>query len=214
MSIFCAIMAYIDSLQEFLREVQAYCATESIAPSTLTNRVLGQTYALPRMLAAAESLDGRIGRLRDAMAGGAQLRRNAVIPPPTGNLRRSITLDLPVPPSTNALHKGDFDGNRFNTHAYANWKRNAGNQIMVDRAAWTKKALPFDQPYIARIRISAKDAADVDNRIKALLDLLVWMQITPDDKHLLHVSAGRSGNVEPSRCLITVRSVPIKTNAI
>ena len=34
-------MAYIDSLQEFLREVQAYCATESIAPSTLTNRVLG-----------------------------------------------------------------------------------------------------------------------------------------------------------------------------
>ena len=196
-------MGHTENLREFIDEVDAHCATESIGPSTLTNRVLGQTYALPRMLALAESLDSRIDRLRAAMGSGA--RSNVAILPPTSNLRRSITFDLPVPPSTNKLHKSDPTGQRYRGQAHATWKKVAAQQIMIDRAGWAKEALPFDQPYVARIRIAASDRA-----VKALLDLLVEMQVTPDDKHLLHVSAGRSRAVDPARCIITVRSVPIR----
>ena len=204
-------MGHTETLREFMAEVDAHCAAESIAPSTLTNRVLGQTYALPRMLAAAESIDSRMERLRDAMAGGTQARRNSAVPPPTSSQRRSITFDLPVPPSTNRLHKTDQEtGSKFVSRDYRTWQNVASTQIMIDRAGWAKKALPFDQPYVARLRIAASDRADVDNRIKALLDLLVAMQVTPDDRHLLHVSAGRSGLVDAGRCIITVRSVPIR----
>lgn len=195
-------MNHTQHIEDFTRKVQDHCAPRGIGHQTLTNRVLGQTYALKRMLALAKSLDDRIARLNAAM--------ESAIPTPLQPPPVQIDIDLPVSTSTNRMKALGKAGQFFRSRDYRAWRNAAGMQIIQDRAFWVKKSLPPDHPYTATIRISTDDQADVDNRIKALLDLLVEMQVTPDDRYLHHVSCGRSDDVPQGRILVTLRSVPFE----
>lgn len=207
-------MVHAQNFSEFIDEVDAYCAARGIAPSTLANRVLGGTYALTRMANKASQIDACIARLRAAMEanqigkdkGEAEQPRPVIETP-------SISLDLPVPTSTNALQRSTKTGKRYNSKDYTAWRTLASNLILVERAKWAKKGLPLDQPYAAQILVSDRDKADIDNRVKALLDVLRHMSITPDDKYLNSLSVDRSALVSPSRITVTVWPVPVEVSS-
>lgn len=203
-------MKCTDHIRDFAAEVEAHCAAQAYGPSTLTNRVLNSTYALKRMMAMAEALDDRQARLRAAMA-TAEVMGSQSSPPETMpihmGVQQSITLDLPTPTLTCDLQSIGPQLAGFDSTHYAGWKLAAGHQISTLRAGWLKTGLPMKQPYIACILISDRSPDDADDRVKALLDLLVEMQVTPDGSHLLTYNCSRSGTLDPSRIVITVRSL-------
>jgi Holliday junction resolvase RusA-like endonuclease len=48
---------------------------------------------------------------------------------------------------------------------------------------------------------------DIDNRSKGVIDFMVNMGLTPDDKHLWKVSIERNPNVPAGECHVTARSI-------
>lgn len=117
-----------------------------------------------------------------------------------------ISLSLPLPTSTNRLHVGSGKSKR-RTDQYDAWREAAGWEIAAARPRMVIKALPARCWWRSRIRWPINDAADSDNRIKALHDLLVSMGVVPDDKLLHGGSYGRSALVLPGRCLVRVWSL-------
>lgn len=92
-----------------------------------------------------------------------------------------ITFSLPAPPSTNALFATvpTLNGTkRVKTRAYRAWLSEAGWQIPPAAKGRVlghfKLNLTFD-------RINASRRVDLDNRIKALADLLTTMRVIADD---------------------------------
>lgn len=116
-----------------------------------------------------------------------------------------IDLNLPLPPSVNRLHAGTGAGKHRQKH-YREWLRDAGWEIMSARPKMPVKALP-QRLYRIRARWPQYDAADADNRLKALLDLLAGLRVTPDDKLLDGGTFGRSPLVPHGRCLVRVWSI-------
>lgn len=110
--------------------------------------------------------------------------------------------DLPLPTSTNRLHhKG---GARvFRSGDYAAWIKEAGLEVIVQRSAGLREGLPAGA-YTFAIAVNPKDAGDIDNRIKAALDLLVRMSVTADDKNNRLGAYGTDPSVKPGRCRICV----------
>jgi crossover junction endodeoxyribonuclease RusA len=96
-----------------------------------------------------------------------------------------ITLQLPMPPSTNALFANIPGRGRVKSAAYKRWITEAGWMLRVQRIA----------PITGRVRVTirvqqtAKRKADIDNRIKAVLDLLVKNRVIEDDRHVEAVTA-------------------------
>lgn len=203
-------MVHTQIVTDFMEQVKAHCEAKRIAPSTFTNRVLDSTYALERMMRHAGQLDITMTRLLNAMQASqvANVTSEPETPRPVGE-RHSITLELPVPTSTNNLQRSAKNGRRYDSKDYETWHNLASSLIMAERGKWVKKGLPLDRPYVARIRLSDRDRADVDNRVKALLDVLHHMSVTPDDKHCYGFSVARSPRVEPGRIVVTVRSLPL-----
>lgn len=117
-----------------------------------------------------------------------------------------ISLALPLPTSANRLHVGSGKSKR-RSEAYASWRETAGWEIAALRPRMPVKALPAGCWWRSRVRWPLNDAADSDNRIKSLHDLLVGMGIVPDDKWLLGGSYGRSAHCPPGKCLVRVWSV-------
>jgi Holliday junction resolvase RusA-like endonuclease len=195
------IMEHQNLMDKFRREVEAYCSTRPFSHSTFTNRVLGKTQGLRLMQAAAEKLDAKIAKLRAAMG-------TTPAAPRLSNMARrgSVSLMLPVPPSTNSLTANGRSGRRYKTDPYQAWIAEAGALVMQARAGWGFSGLDLTRPYVARIRLSPEDRADTNNRDKALIDLLVKMQITPDDAHLRQITVGRSPAVPLGKVHITIRS--------
>lgn len=117
-----------------------------------------------------------------------------------------IFLDLPISPSTNRLHRG-AGRNKHRTPEYDAWRAAAGWEIAAARPSMAIKALPAGCRWRSRIRVAEEEVGDVDNRIKAALDLLVGMKITPDDRRRWGGSDGRSTRVPPGRIHIWVWSI-------
>jgi Holliday junction resolvase RusA-like endonuclease len=98
----------------------------------------------------------------------------------TGEARRSsaspVFLTLPRPPSVNDLWKNLKTGGRAETAIYRDWKGHAGWVLREQRP----HHVPGPVVVIATVeRNNAK--ADIDNREKAVLDLLVAHQVIADD---------------------------------
>lgn len=123
-----------------------------------------------------------------------------------------IALMLPLPPSVNGLHTGTGLSKRRHPN-YNAWLQEAGWRINELRLRLAVRALPDAQPYRARMRWPRADGADADNRVKALLDLLVAMRVTPDDRWLEGGSFGRSDSVPPGLCSVVVWSIPTRRTA-
>lgn len=113
----------------------------------------------------------------------------------TGEVRRQssspVFLTLPIPPSVNDLWKNLKTGGRAETAIYRDWKGHAGWVLREQRP----HHVPGPVVVIATVeRNNAK--ADIDNREKAVLDLLVAHQVIEDDRFVEAVawSWTRGGN--------------------
>jgi Holliday junction resolvase RusA-like endonuclease len=96
-----------------------------------------------------------------------------------------IYLRLPVPPSTNNLYLNIRRG-RTKSKAYREWIEAADNCFLEQRRGLNGK--PVAGPYTAQIKLPRING-DVDNRTKAILDWLVRVELTTDDRHCRKVSA-------------------------
>lgn len=87
-----------------------------------------------------------------------------------------VTLTVPAPPSANKLFKSIDGGRRAKSKDYKDWLLHAGWQLRAQRPGHISGRVML---LIAVERLS--HTADIDNRVKALLDLLVKNQVIDDD---------------------------------
>lgn len=111
-----------------------------------------------------------------------------------------ITLTIPIPTSTNRLQRSARGGGRYNSKEYEAWKAAAGAEILAQRPQLPIRSLPAGRPYNIVLRLPESVRGDRDNRLKAALDLLAAMGITPDD------SLNHSGGYGPSQKLPSWRA--------
>ena len=108
-----------------------------------------------------------------------------------------IRFDLPLGPSVNQMFPGKE--RRFKSREYRSWISEAGWHIRAMRPP------PFRvEPYSVLIRVPEKMRGDPDNRIKAVVDLLVRNSVTPDDKHARSITVERHPEAFPGRCVVYV----------
>jgi len=98
----------------------------------------------------------------------------------------TFTVRLPVPPSTNALfvtfkQRGGIE--RAKTKTYKAW---------IEAAGWainTQRPQPIKGRVQMRIRVPRNNRRDLDNHLKALLDLCVGHSLIEDDRKIedLHI---------------------------
>lgn len=101
-----------------------------------------------------------------------------------------IQVSIPCPPSVNSMYRNVTGKGRVKTVRYRTWARAASNEVM----AQTKQHI--GGPVMVDITCQRKRSTeDVDNKIKAVLDLLVTMAVIDDDKNVHEVRA-RWGAVE------------------
>lgn len=108
-----------------------------------------------------------------------------------------IELDLPIPPSVNRLH-GKANRRVFRTTLYQTWLKSAGWELHISKPG------KIEGPYRIEIGLPATMRGDADNRCKAVLDILVSMNVTDDDRHCQFVSAEKRLGVPQGRCLIKI----------
>lgn len=112
----------------------------------------------------------------------------------------SIVLNLPIPPSTNNLFMNVKGYGRVKSPAYKQWIQEAGWELMRQRAehipGW----------YELFIFLPAKTRGDIDNRAKALSDLLVKHSVVTDDTKAWAIHIHRDHRVEDG-CQAVLRPV-------
>lgn len=86
-----------------------------------------------------------------------------------GRVIRGFSLFLPWPPSTNRLWRAVGRGRAVKALNYRLWQKEAGAAVMMQRP------VPIACPVAVTIRLTPpnKREYDIDNRVKALLDLIV-----------------------------------------
>jgi Holliday junction resolvase RusA-like endonuclease len=90
----------------------------------------------------------------------------------------AVTLNLPLPPSANALWKPG-GGRAFKKSAeYEKWLVAAGWHCVIARA---RGRIPYRYHLLLTL---PEQRADIDNRVKALGDLLQTQGITTNDRHM------------------------------
>ena len=88
-------------------------------------------------------------------------------------------LELPNPPSVNAMFRNLKGRGRVATDVYVDWKGHAGWRLREQRPE------AIHGPVLIVFNIErTNNQADVDNRVKATLDLLVAHKVIDDDKHV------------------------------
>ncbi len=103
---------------------------------------------------------------------GAQDGRNWIWP----DGRQAAFFQVPMPPSANNIFANRLTGGRHVTEAYEAWRREAGWTLKL------QKIKPFAGPVKVEIRLEPpRGRADIDNRIKPVLDLLQMMAIVDND---------------------------------
>lgn len=93
-------------------------------------------------------------------------------------MRDTVAFSVPVPPSLNMCFSNAPGRGRVKTPVYRAWIEEAGWMLASQRPG------KIQGPYQAIIRLPENTRGDIDNRAKAVLDLMVKHKITPDDRHL------------------------------
>lgn len=93
---------------------------------------------------------------------------------------------LPVPPSVNALFRNATGKGRVKTGHYKAWLMEAGIKLKIQRP------IPVLGRYTLLIRIPQSLQGDIDNRIKAVSDLLVTHEVVEDDRYAWRVTVERA----------------------
>ena len=113
-----------------------------------------------------------------------------------------VTYRLPLPPTTNNLF-AHYGSKRYINPQYAAWLRAAGWELQGQRAGSPCPLIEGDVQAIVLVRRPSK-RADLDNRLKAVFDLLVRQAVIRDDTQIVRIAAAW-GDVEG--CEVTVESV-------
>jgi hypothetical protein len=118
-----------------------------------------------------------------------------------------LVLNLPLPPSVNALFANVPGKGRVRTKAYRRWSIAALNY------AWLSKpqgGFPrFDGAFDIQITVPLKMRGDVDGRLKPVLDFLQSpLRVIAEDKHCQKATIARGEDVEPGFCRIYVFETP------
>lgn len=89
----------------------------------------------------------------------------------------TVRISLPMPPSSNNMFVNVRGRGRVRSENYRKWSREAGWTLVAQRPP------KFKVPVKISVEINPPNgrAFDLDNRKKALLDLLVEHQVIPDD---------------------------------
>lgn len=118
----------------------------------------------------------------------------------------TTVIDLPFPPSQNRLHAKAKAGHVYLTSQARAWQRAAGWEWHAQR----RRVEPVRGPYTARIILSSHGRrGDADNRVKAVLDLLVKLGVTSDDRLCENASGtwDDTGTVPKGRCRVELSPV-------
>jgi Holliday junction resolvase RusA-like endonuclease len=111
----------------------------------------------------------------------------------------AITLDLPFPPSVNNLFANSSAG-RFTTQQYRDWQTAAAWRLLADKPGRVPGPVKITLVYEEK-----NGRRDLDNLLKAVLDLLVKHNVIDGDHRtvLREISAKWSANVQGVRITIT-----------
>lgn len=109
-------------------------------------------------------------------------------------------LTLPLPPSTNKLFANVPGKGRIRTKAYKQWRHDAGWELKAQRPT------PVAGNVAVAIHVPQSMRGDVDNRLKALLDLLVAHHVIEDDRLVSKLIVERQAHLM-NQAMIEVRAV-------
>ena len=112
-----------------------------------------------------------------------------------------IALNLPMPPSVNKMTRNAPGIGRLKTKAYRSWIKEAGQEVNVQLIG-KRHGLPFAGD--VGVVMTVERRGDLDNRVKATLDLLTIHQIYRDDDQVadLHVGFGPVKGIHIEICEI------------
>lgn len=101
-----------------------------------------------------------------------------------GSPSAPTTFTMPVPPSVNQMFRNVRGKGRVKTEAYDQWRASAATSLRLQRIA----------PVAGRVVVifgveRGSLAADIDNRIKAMLDAIVAAKIISDDNQVTAFAA-------------------------
>lgn len=104
---------------------------------------------------------------------GVQAGGEASAPPP-------VLLDLPCPPSVNEMFRNVRGRGRVKTRAYIDWRGHAGWVVTSQRPE------RIGGHVLIMMSIErGSSSADIDNRVKAIFDLLVEHDVIDDDRFVV-----------------------------
>lgn len=93
-------------------------------------------------------------------------------------------ITIPRPPSTNNLYR-NIGRRRARSKAYDKWIAHAGRILALQRP----EHVPGPVSIEIKVEKRGKAREDIDNRIKAAVDLLVKHNVIDDDRNVQKVSA-------------------------
>lgn len=97
-----------------------------------------------------------------------------------------MRLTIPYPPTTNTLFTNMRGGKtRIKTDRYRTWLRAAGNEILAQKREQISGSVSFTLTAAK----PDKRKRDLDNLLKAPLDLIVQMGLIEDDSEVVKISA-------------------------
>lgn len=108
-----------------------------------------------------------------------------------------IDITIPLPPSVNNCYVNISGKGRIKSRSYVDWTEHAG---WVIKAAKLSKV---DGDYAFRMEVPL--GADIDNRIKAALDIFVQHELTDDDKYCTSLAVDKRASVPAQTCRIVIR---------
>ena len=122
------------------------------------------------------------GELNSGPGTGTECAEGAGSPPQPAPSFTTIT--LPAPPSANNLFVNRRGGGRAKSAEYTDWLLSAGWHLRL------QKPQPIHGHVAILAGLERDDArSDLDNRLKAPLDLLVKHRVIEDDRHVLALAA-------------------------
>ena len=120
---------------------------------------------------------------RASEATGAEVRQTAGDAPSS-----AVTyIEVPTPPSVNAMYRNAPGRGRVETQLYRDWKGHAGWRLRLQKP----QAIQGEVVIMVNLE-RGQVASDVDNRIKALFDLLVTYGVITDDRFVVAFCAAWS----------------------
>ena len=107
--------------------------------------------------------------------------QEAAGPNPSGPV---ASFTLPAPPSTNALYKNVSGKGRVKTRTYKDWRSYALTEVR------RQNVRNVDAPCVVLVAVERQSTkADIDNTLKASLDLMVAAGVLSDDSFVTFIAA-------------------------